>query len=137
MPKAVLAQPKPECIKDNRGILRTLNYVCRLTGGNTKVTTSLVELTRKDCVRKTDFKKNDGPTQGEAFACSRRAITSVPVLKYPDHSRQFIVHTDASAAGVGAFLAQRSRESSSDSDLDINACYSHRLRKASVIIVRP
>ena len=62
--------------------------------------------------KKTAFKKAFGPAQREAFARAKRALTSAPVLKYPDFTREFIVHTDASEAGVGAFLAQRSRESS-------------------------
>ena len=41
-----------------------------------------------------------------------------------------MVHTDASEAGLGAFLAQLSREGSSDSDLDIIAYYSHRSSKS-------
>ena len=89
------------------------------------------------CIR--DSKKAFGrPAQREAFARAKRALTSAPVLKYPDFTREFIVHTDASEAGVGAFLAQRSRESSSDSDLEIIAYYSHRFsKKANVIVVRP
>ena len=61
-----------------------------------------------------------GPAEREAFPRARRALTFAPV-KYPDFTREFVVHTDASEAGVGAFLAQRSCESSSDSDLDIIA----------------
>ena len=70
------------------------------------------------------------PEQREAFARAKRALTSAPVLKYPDVTREFIVHTDASEAGVGAFIAQRSRENSSDSDLDIIAYYSHRFSQS-------
>ena len=113
--KAILALPEPECIKDNRGFLGTLNYVRRFIDGYAEITAPLVELTRKDFVKKTAFKKAFGPAQREAFARAKRALTSAPVLKYPDFTREFIVHTDASEAGVGAFLAQRSRESSSDS----------------------
>ena len=128
--KAILALPEPECIKDNRGFLGTLNYVRRFIDGYAEITAPLVELTRKDFVKKTAFKKAFGPAQREAFARAKRALTSAPVLKYPDFTREFIVHTDASEAGVGAFLAQRSRESSSDSDLDIIAYYSHRFSKS-------
>ena len=87
-----------------------------------------------------------GPAEREAFPRAKRALTSAPVLKYPDFTREFIVHTDASEAGVGAFLAQRSRESSSDADLEIIAYYSHRFSKKTkqnktkqnnVVAVRP
>ena len=61
------------------------------------------------------------PEQREAFARAKRALISAPVLEYPDFTREVIVHTDASEAGVGAFLTQRSRESSSGSDRDIIA----------------
>ena len=81
-------------------------------------------------VKKTAFKTAFGPAQREAFVRAKRALTSTPVLKYPHFAREFIVHTEASEAGVGAFLAQTSREGSSDSDLDIIAYYSHRFSKS-------
>ena len=56
--KAILALPEPDCIKDNRGFLRTLNYVCRFIDGYAEITAPLVELTRKD------FVKNDRIQEG-------------------------------------------------------------------------
>ena len=44
-----------------------------------------------------------GPAEREAFPRAKRALTSAPVLKYPDFTREFIVHTDASEAGVENF----------------------------------
>ena len=126
---AISALPEPENIKDNHSILGTLNYVHHFVDGYAEIAEPLVELTRKDFCQKTAFKKASGPAQREAFARAKRALTSAPVLKYPDFTREFIIHTDASEAGVGAFLNQRSRESSSDSDLDIIAYYSHRFSK--------
>ena len=101
--QAILALPQPECIKDNRGFLGTLNYVRRCIDGYAEITAPLVELTRKDYVKKTAFKKAFGPAQREAFARAKRALSSAPVVKYPDFTREFIVHTDASEAGVGNF----------------------------------
>ena len=46
--KAILALPEPECIKDNRELLGTLNYVRRSIDGYTEITAPLVELSRKD-----------------------------------------------------------------------------------------
>ena len=128
--KAILVLPEPECIKYNRGFLGTLNYVRRFMDGYAEITAPLVEHTRKDYVKNTALKKAFGLAQREAFARAKRALRFAPVLKYPDFTREFIVHTDASEAGEGAFLAQRSRESRSDSDLDIIAYYSHRFSKS-------
>ena len=50
----------------------------------------MVELTRKDSVKKTAFKKALGPAQREAFARAKRALTSATVLKYPDFTRELI-----------------------------------------------
>ena len=46
--KAILTLPEPECIKDNRELLGTLNYVRRSIDGYTEITAPLVELSRKD-----------------------------------------------------------------------------------------
>ena len=59
--QSILALPEPECIKDNRGFLGTLNYVRRSIDGYAEIRAPLVELTRKGFVKKTAFKKAFGP----------------------------------------------------------------------------
>ena len=59
--EAILALPEPECIKGNREFLGTLNYVRRFMDGYAEITAPLVELTSKEFVKKTAFKKLLGP----------------------------------------------------------------------------
>ena len=42
----------------------------------------------------------------EAFVKLRQALVESPILAYPDHSKEYILDTDASACGVGAVLSQ-------------------------------
>ena len=37
----------------------------------------------------------------------KRLLITSPVLKYPDYSKPFYLHTDASGTGIGAVLAQK------------------------------
>ena len=37
-------------------------------------------------------------------------VTNPPLLAYPDYSRPFFIHTDASAAGLGCILYQHQEE---------------------------
>jgi len=48
-----------------------------------------------------------GKEQQEAFEKLKKAVTSRPVLAYPDFTRDFELWTDASQNGIGAMLAQR------------------------------
>ena len=103
--KDILALPRPEWIKDNRGFVGTPNYVRRFIDGYAEITAPLVELTRKDFVKRPLSRRLLG--QRVAFARAKRALTSAPFLKCPDFAREYIVHTDASEAAVGAFLARK------------------------------
>ena len=50
--KAILTLPEPECIKDNRELLGTLNYVRRSIDGYAEITAPLVKLTPKGFVKR-------------------------------------------------------------------------------------
>ena len=47
----------------------------------------------------------------QAFEILKRKLVEAPILKFPDWSRKFHVHIDASALAVGAILAQPADDS--------------------------
>jgi hypothetical protein len=47
-----------------------------------------------------------GPMQQIAFNTLKHAFTTYPVLHNPDHSKRFVLDTDASAYAVGSILQQ-------------------------------
>ena len=122
--------PTPKSIKDLRSVLGMANFVRRFVKDYSDLTAPLVELTRKSFVKRTSFKKAWGPAQDAAFQKLKEALSEAPVLHFPDFSRDFVVHTDASEQGVGAFLAQPSKGSTDGKELDIVAYYSKRFSRS-------
>ena len=47
-----------------------------------------------------------GEDQQQAFDTLKEALTSAPILAYPDYNHPFMLHTDASTDGLGAVLYQ-------------------------------
>lgn len=43
----------------------------------------------------------------DAFQNQKRALTTEPVLVFPDFTKEFIVRTDASASAIAGVLSQR------------------------------
>ena len=60
----------------------------------------------------------------EAFDALKEALSTAPVLGYPDFSREFILEIDASLNGLGAILSQQGK----DRQICVIAYASHSLR---------
>ena len=122
--------PTPKCIEDLRSVLGMANVVRRFVKGYSDLTAPLVELTRKSFVKRTSFKKAWGPAQDDAFQKLKDSSSEAPTLHFPDFSRDFVVHTDASEQGVGASPAQSSKGSTDGKELDIVAYYSKHFSRS-------
>ena len=59
----------------------------------------------------------------EAFDALKEALSTAPVLGYPDFSREFILEIDASLDGLGAILSQQGK----DRQIHVIAYVSHSL----------
>ena len=68
----------------------------------------LVALTKTEAVN--EVAKRWGPEQNKAQANVKLLLTQAPVQKFPDLSRDFVMHVDVSEAGAGASLAQHKCE---------------------------
>ncbi|XP_033726170.1 uncharacterized protein LOC117315873 [Pecten maximus] len=77
-----------------------------------------IKLSPKKCEKKCTKKKSStgvwkwGAEQQEAFDYLKSALSSPPILAYPDYTKPFELHTDASHKGLGAVLSQTQDEKS-------------------------
>lgn len=92
--------PNPKNVHDVRALLGMLGYYRRFIRNFATIAEPLTRLLKAEV----PFKW--GPEQEEAKATLLRAMTSQPILAYPDFSKPFIIQTDASDVGVGAVLSQ-------------------------------
>ena len=127
--KVISELPDPKNIQELRSLLGTLNFVRRFVLEYAEVTAPLVELTKKQYKQRREFEKHWGTTQSEAVTRIKKLLSSPPVLHFPDYSKEFIVHVDASEAGVGAFLALNADGGCDKPDLGIIAYFSKRFTK--------
>ncbi|CAB1111841.1 unnamed protein product [Ectocarpus sp. CCAP 1310/34] len=121
--KSILDLPTPTNIKELRSVLGMVNYVRKFIPNLAAITAPLVELTKKEAVQ--SVAKRWGPEHDKAFAEIKSLHTKAPVLHFPDFSKEFAIHVDASETGAGAFLAQKNGD-----DLNIIAYFSQRFNKS-------
>ena len=102
---AVQDWPKPKDVSHLRSFLGLANYFRRFMKNYSTVVAPLTSLLRKGKTVKDDWNE----ACDTAFDTVKRMLTTAPVLKAPDFTKPFEVHTDASIEGLGAALLQEGR----------------------------
>ncbi|KAK3100349.1 hypothetical protein FSP39_018534 [Pinctada imbricata] len=97
---AVATYPVPKSIKHVRSFLGMCNYYRKFIKNYSKIAAPLSRLLCKD----SKFRWTDECTT--AFNTLKAALTSAPILAYPDFSRPFVLSTDASEEAIGYILGQ-------------------------------
>ena len=90
----------PTNLQSLRRFLGMTNYYRRFIHKYAEIADPLTRLLRKDAL----YKWNSDCQQ--AFDTLKQKLKSPPILRYPDFSKPFILHTDASIIGLGVVLCQ-------------------------------
>ena len=99
--KAIEQIPPPRNVKDVRRFLGAMGFFRRHIPKFAHVSSPLTFLTKA----KVPFHWSD--KEQAAFCRLKELLTTAPVLKSPDYTRHFEVHTDASQCALGGVLLQR------------------------------
>jgi hypothetical protein len=111
--------PQPKDATQLRQFLGLTNYYRRFIGEYSKIARPLHDLLKKS----TTFQWNQEAQW--AFDTFKQKLTNPPILAYPDFTKIFIVHTDASESAIGGVLSQKFDEGEK-----VIAYWSRQLRKA-------
>lgn len=98
---AVMNFPRPASHKEIKSFLGLCNYYRRFIPNFSHIAEPLNKLLRKDISYSWDAFCE------EAFDELKRSLTSYPILQHPDHSKEFIVSTDASNVAIAGILSQK------------------------------
>ena len=105
--------PKPKTLRDLRSFLGFASYYRRFVPRFAQLAKPLHELVSKLYEGGKHGKQRTKSVGGDwspecqrAFDSLKHALTSPPVLAYPDYTKLFIVEVDASNDGLGAVLSQ-------------------------------
>ena len=114
---AVKDRPVPHDLKSLRQFLGFKGYYRKFVKNYAPIIQPLnLLLQGHDCNKKSKRKSKNsktaslwvwGDAQQAAFDSIKAKLISPPVLAYADYALPFIVHTDASALGLGAVLYQK------------------------------
>ena len=92
--------PTPTSVKAVQQFLGLASYYQRFVPNFARVANSLYALTRQDV----PFQWTQACQH--SFERLKDLLTTLPVLAYPDFTKEFVLHTDASGAVIGAVLEQ-------------------------------
>ena len=94
--------PRPLTKKQLKSFLGLISYYLKFISHYATVAAPLYDLTRHSSPNQLKW---DAAAE-EAFQALKQALCEEPVLKAPDFTRPFLLHTDASQVGLGAVLSQ-------------------------------
>ena len=97
---------RPTTKREVRSFLGLANYYRAHIPTFAAVAAPLTDLTRKGQPNKSPW----GQAQEKAFSSLQDCLLKRPILRLPDHSKPFILRTDASNFGLGAALMQQHDE---------------------------
>lgn len=100
--KDILAIPTPTTKKEVRSFLGLSGYYRRYIPDYATIAAPLTDLTRKNSPNRVEWMAE----HQHSFEVLKRSLSTAPVLKLVDHSKPFILRTDASGVGLGAVLLQ-------------------------------
>ena len=98
--EAVSKFPRPKKAKNIKQFLGLAGYYRRFIPNFSKIAKSLTQLLKKDITFK--WLKN----QENAFNNLKTALTTKPILQYPDFSKSFNLMTNASGYAISGILSQ-------------------------------
>ena len=98
--EAIDALPAPKTVSEVRSFLGMATYYCKFLPEYSHIKKPLTELTRQT------VKWQWTHVEETAFQRIKELLKSAKVLRSPDWTRPFHLHTDWSKAGVGAVLSQ-------------------------------
>ena len=99
--KSINEMPAPRNVKEVRRFLGMCSFFRRHIKGFASIAAPLSSLTRKDKTFAWDESCNS------AFNQLKQALITAPVLRRPDFSQPFEIHSDASGVAIGGCLIQR------------------------------
>ena len=113
--RAITDWPEPRTLKQVRSFLGTAGYYRRFVKDYSKTAKPLTDLINKVHQRYPhDKKKGESRMLGDLWTSAeqaamlelKKALTTAPVLAFPDYERPFHLELDASDKGLGAVLMQ-------------------------------
>jgi hypothetical protein len=102
--EAIVKMLPPTDVPELRAVLGTANYYRKFVKDYSTIAAPLNNLLREDVA----WDWSEGCQK--AFDTIKERLTQAPILRRPDYSRPFELHTDWSGVGLGAVLVQRDDE---------------------------
>ena len=111
--KSIKDYPTPKNISQLKSFLGIVGYYRKFIQDFAKIAHALTMLTRKNTPWKWTQEEED------AFQLLKKCLITPPILRYPNFSREFLIHTDASGYGVGSVLSQMHNENGEEKEVVI------------------